>query len=799
MKIRGHTISGRIPVWIIPLSLAVLMFVLFLSIRVGKLFDDPTSTVLLDRNGRLLGAKIAADGQWRFPALGQVPEKFEKAIIATEDKRFYYHPGVDPIAVARAIRSNLQAGTKVSGASTISMQVIRLARKDKPRNLAEKIIEAVMALRLELRFSKKNILALYASHAPFGGNVVGLDAAAWRYFGRKANELSWAEAATLAVLPNSPALIHPGRNRQALLTKRDKLLNTLLNKGYLSIEDYELALLEPLPDRPLRLPMDAFHLLERLHQSSPGQMITSTLDVRLQTNATRIVNNYALAYRNNLVNNAAAVILDNQSRQVLAYVGNVTNEESNVPGAMVDVITAPRSGGSILKPFLFAGMLHEGLINEKTLVADYPFQTAGFNPQNFDRRFDGAVPAYRALQRSLNVPAVRMLQQYGVEKFYFLLQQLGMRTLNRPPSHYGLSLVLGGAESTLWDVTTMYASLSRILQHYTLYDGMYIESDIFYPSLILPENEDEPTLAEVRKMLQPSHVLDASAIWITFNALLEVNRPEEESGWKMFSNARRIAWKTGTSYGNRDAWAIGTTPEYTIGVWVGNASGEGRPGLTGVGFAAPILFELFGIMPPTTTFRKPYDDMVQVSICRKSGHLAGQYCTETDSSWISLKGLRTTGCAYHVPVHLDSEGKFRVNSNCYEVHRMQTVNWFILPPAMEWFYRPRNPDYRPMPSWHPECLGQMGQTPMQLIYPASNVQIMIPNEIDGKRGKIVLQAAHINSQAVIFWHLNGEYLGATQNEHNIAVSPPGGVYRLVLIDENGYRIEQTFTILEGRQ
>lgn len=787
-----------IPAWVFALAPFVMLLVLFLSIRVNHLFSDPTSTVLLDRNGQLLGAKIAGDGQWRFPALQNVPEKFEKALIITEDKRFYYHPGVDPIAIARAIVSNTRAGARISGASTISMQVIRLSRKDKPRTLKEKVVESVMAVRLELKYSKKEILALYASHAPFGGNVVGLDAAAWRYFGRDSGELSWAEAATLAVLPNSPALIHPGRNRQALLNRRNRLLKTLMMKGRLTREDYELALLEPLPERPLSLPMYATHLLERLHSGLSGKMITSTLDMRLQANATRIVNNYSVTYRHNLVNNAAAIIIDNRNRQVLAYVGNVSDAGNKMQGVMVDVITSPRSGGSILKPFLFSGMLHEGLINANTLIPDYPFQTPGFNPQNFDRRFDGAVPASRALQRSLNVPAVRMLQQYGVEKFYFLLQQLGMRTLNKPPSHYGLSLVLGGAESTLWDVTAMYARLSRILQNYSLYDGMYLETDIFNPLIILPTAETETNLTQLRKNLQPTQVLDASAIWVTFNALLEVNRPEEESGWKMFSNVRRIAWKTGTSYGNRDAWAVGTTPEYTIGVWVGNASGEGRPELTGVGFAAPILFDLFGLMPATGTFFKPYDDMTMASICRNSGHIAGAHCTETDSMWIPLKGQRTINCPYHVPIHLDNDGKFRVNSDCFEVYKMKTESWFILPPAMEWFYQTRNPDYKPLPPWHPACAGQAGHIPLQLIYPAGHVQVMIPREMDGSQGKIVLQAVHSNNNAVVFWHLDNEYLGATHNVHNMAVSLPAGLHHLVLVDENGFRIGQSFTVLSGK-
>lgn len=790
--------GSRTKRWLAFLSVPFLLLFILLIIPVRTLFNDPYSTVILARNGELLGAKIATDGQWRFPSRQTVPEKFRKAVIAFEDKRFYYHPGVDPIAIMRSMRMNLKSGSKLSGASTLTMQVVRLSRKGKPRTFYEKIIEAFMAIKLEMCFSKNEILAMYASHAPFGGNVVGLDAAAWRYFGREADELTWAEAAALAVLPNSPALVHPGRNRSIFLEKRNLLLRRLMLKHVITQEDYELSLPEPLPDRPLSLPMHTVHLLERANRQIPGRSVQTTLDAPLQKNAVRIVEEHVAQNQHQQIHNAAVLILDNRGGQVLAYVGNAYNAGMPVPGGMVDIIPAPRSGGSILKPFLFAAMLHEGLITPYTLIPDYPFQTPGFNPQNFDRRFDGAVPAYRALQRSLNVPAVRMLQQYGVEKFHFQLVRLGLSTLNRPPSHYGLSLILGGAESTLWDVTAMYSRLSRVLQNFPRFDGLYDPDDLYEPRWILgSENDGKPEKSKKPQELEASGVLDASAIWATYNALLEVNRPEEEAGWQMFTNVRRIAWKTGTSYGNRDAWAVGTTPEYTVGVWVGNASGEGRPNLTGVGFAAPILFELFGLLPAPTSFTQPYDDMVQTELCRQSGHIAGRFCTEKDSVWISAKCLRTTVCPYHIPVHLDREGKLRVNSSCYNVYEMKTHSWFVLPPAMEWFYRSRNPGYLPLPPWRKSCRYGQEVNPMQLIYPAENVKVIIPRELGGQSGRMVLQAVHREREALIFWHLDGEYIGSTRYDHNLAITTSTGTKRLVLVDENGYRLEQEFQVVQG--
>ena len=427
------------------------------------LFDEPLSTVLLARDGTLLGARIADDGQWRFPPTDRVPDKFRRALISYEDKRFAQHPGVDPLAMARAIRLNLQQGRIVSGGSTLSMQVIRLARGERARGYLEKLIETVLALRLELRYSKDQILALHAGHAPFGGNVIGLEAAAWRYFGRAPDQLSWAEACTLAVLPNSPALIHPGRHRDKLQAKRDRLLRQLQASGALSQLDLELALREPLPAEPLPLPQQAPHLLETLRAQYPGvDRFRSTLDARLQVAATAIVRERAAALARQDIHNAAALIVDNRSFEVLAYVGNNEWSVSNERGYAVDLIRRPRSTGSILKPFLYAAMLDAGEILPGTLVADVPTQYGGYMPENYDHGYRGAVPAEVALAQSLNVPAVRMLRQHGVQRFYDDLRQLGMSTLTRRPEEYGLTLILGGAEAKLGDVAGMYANMAAI-------------------------------------------------------------------------------------------------------------------------------------------------------------------------------------------------------------------------------------------------------------------------------------------------------------------------------------------------
>jgi penicillin-binding protein 1C len=755
----------------------------------ANLFRDPASTIVESADGHLLGAKIAADGQWRFPAQKTGSIKYAICLMAYEDKHFMRHKGVDFVATGRAFWHNLRQGKIVEGGSTITMQVIRLMRKGKPRTIKEKIIEWFLATRLEWRYTKREILELYMAHAPFGGNVVGVEAAAWRYFGRSSQHLSWAEAAMLAVLPNAPALIHPGRNRSTLLKKRNTLLDNLCHLGLLNEEDKQLAQLEPLPDKPFALPMLAPHLVERLAKTKEGERAVTTIDYFLQQRATHVVNAHAEQLRGNGVHNAAALIIDNRSGGVLAYTGNVTGRNSKEYGEDVDLIMAPRSTGSILKPFLYAGLIDEGDVLPNTLVPDVPTFLSGFAPQNFKKSFDGAVPVHEALERSLNVPWVRLLQDFGLNRFYELLKKMGIASLKFPSEHYGLSLILGGAEASLWDICSIYASMSRTLDNFTVHHSQYAPNDWRKPVLIPQENVPPAAVGE-------DCLISAAACWLVFDALSEVQRPEEEAEWKTFPSSRRVAWKTGTSYGNRDAWAVGVTPHYTVGVWVGNASGEGRPMLTGVGSAAPVLFDLFNLLPPTPWYAQPFDEMTSIAVCRQSGHRATALCEETDSMWVASSGLDTPPCPYHVLVHLDRHGKYRVNADCEEAHHIISRAWFVLPPVQEWYYRTKHYTYKPLPPVDPRCTTVAQQRPMALIYPDNGLAVVLTKQMSGELGKIELQATHRRRSAIIYWHLDEVYLGATQYFHSMPVIPSAGLHAITLVDDEGLSLTSRFRVEE---
>ena len=749
------------------------------------LFDDPVSSVLEARDGSLLGARIAPDGQWRFPGRDTVPGKFATAVIAAEDKRFRGHPGVDPIAMARALWANLRAGTVVSGGSTITMQVIRMSRGSRPRTYREKFVEAALALRLELGTDKDEVLALYAAHAPFGGNVVGLEAAAWRYFGRGPADLSWAEAAMLAILLNNPAAVHPGRSREELLEKRDRLLRRLAETGAIDGEELELAVLEPLPDAPHPLPQAAPHLLQTLAGGGGGGgRYASTLDPSLQRLAGDVAARQSESLASMGIRHLAALVIDNRTFEVVAYIGNSRWAVGEGTGHAIDLIRRRRSTGSILKPLLFARMLDAGEILPETLVPDIPSQFAGYRPENYDRQFRGAVPARAALARSLNVPAVWMLRRHGVDRFYDFLRGMGMTTLHRPPGDYGLTLVLGGAEGTLWDITSMYANVARIGGGVGSVQG----GQTLHPRVLA----DEPPAPAGRPPLS------VGAAWLTLEALVEVARPGAESGWRVFGGGRRVGWKTGTSYGHRDAWAIGVTARYTVGVWAGNAGGEGRPELTGIGAAAPVLFDIVNRLDGDEWFPRPEVHLKQVKVCRSDGYRAARGC-ETAVAWAPRDSHFERPSPHHRTVHLDPSSGLRVHGKCESVQAMSHETWFVLPPGQESFYRRWNAGYRPLPAYRADCAGTSAEasasSPVDFLYPDNGTRVYIPVELGGRKGRAVFAAAHRDPDATLHWHLDDRYVGSTSVFHEKALDVAEGLHVVTVVDEMGNRARRGFEVL----
>lgn len=750
--------------------------------------ESKFSSVLISDNGALMAAHIADDGQWRFPQSDSVPAKFATAIRLFEDEQFFKHPGINLFSLARAARDNISSGKVRSGGSTITMQLARLTLKNKERNIAHKAQEILFALRLESSFSKKEILAQYAALAPFGGNVVGLEAASWRYFARPAAHLSWAEASLLAVLPNAPGLIFPGRHQKLLLEKRNRLLLKLQQHNYIDKQTYALSVIEPLPTKPYPVPQVAPHLLDRcMAEYGSGKLYKSTLVQSLQIQVDQLLNNHIQNLKQNQVHNACVLVLDVNTGNVLCYVGNGNSKAPDDESA-VDMIKAKRSTGSILKPFLYACMLSENRILPTSLIDDIPLRLGAYAPKNFNQTYDGLVPANQAIARSLNVPAVKMLQDYGVKRFHQRLNQLGFKTFNRSSEHYGLSLILGGGEASLFEVAAAYASMGRSLMNYSNTRKNYL-SNAYHPlRYIKTENQNE------KVQRSPSDILKASAVWYTFLAMTDLLRPQDFVGYQQFAGKHRIAWKTGTSFGFRDAWAVGLDANYLVAVWAGNADGEGRPELTGTAAAAPLMFGVFNILGNHKWFPKPYADMQKTKICLQSGYRASSICPDKLEKEMPSGAAQSPQCSFHQIIHLDSTKKFRVGSHCYPVSEMSHQTWFVVSPLQEYFFKHHSVWYKPGPPWLAGCQIETQNKHIEIVYPRNNFIIYVPRQFSGLQESCVFSATHKQKNAVLYWHLDGNYVAQTNAPHQCQFNPSPGEHVLLVTDENGESATVKFSI-----
>lgn len=820
-----------------------------LRLLLGPLLRLPEAVVVYDREGLLLSALPATDGQWRFPAEnpsaaslrksgdrlpgGEGPLlqtagwlRFEKALLAFEDRRFRFHPGIDPPALLRAFRQNRRAGRIRGGGSTLTQQLARMARaarhpgKTYPRSYGNKAAEAFLALSLEAFLTKDEILALYAAHAPFGGNVAGLEAAAWRYFGKPPAEISLSEAALLAVLPNAPALLHPGRNRDKLLRKRNRLLEQLSEQGALDSLELALAKAEEIPPAPRPLPHLAPHLLFRwkardlgvekagvektgLGKTGLGKAgvekvglektsLRSSIDRPLQEGLEALARDYHPLLSANEVEGLAVAVVETTPRGVFlrALVGNAAYPVRRASG-YVDASAAPRSTGSILKPFLYALLLDQGSLLPGQWLEDLPTRFGDFRPENADLGYDGYVRADEALLRSLNIPFVRALADFGVEPFQAFLQRAGLRHLFRSPEEYGLSLILGGGEATLLETVTLYAALARggrFAPLSLMADGM--------PSISGKTADGRPRGTPSDAAPPPDPVLlSEEAAYLTLETLRRLERPEEEAPLQALAEARPIAWKTGTSFGQRDAWAVGVTPRYTVGVWAGNPGGEGRPGLWGGRAAGPLLFRVFSLLPPSeeSPWFPPPPGLVSFSVCPLTGYRAAPACPAADTVRAPASARLAPLCPFHARMAVDASS-LRVHAGCEPSQNLRLASYLDLPPAAGSFYAQGHGRHDLAPPWRADCREEGGTRAIEILYPRNGARLSAMTGLDGRRQKIVFEARHRLPAAGLRWFLNGKDLGRTTDFHTVAVHPERGANRLLVVDEDGDRDEVVFQL-----
>ncbi|HEV2853130.1 MAG TPA: penicillin-binding protein 1C [Thermoanaerobaculia bacterium] len=738
----------------------------------------PPAVVVLDRHGQPLRFFLPADDRWRFPVrLAELPPELPKALVASEDRRFWRHHGVDPIAVLRAAWSNLRSGEVVSGASTIPMQVARMAEPG-PRTLRSKIKESFRALQIEQRFTKEQILEIYLNLTPYGGNVEGVGAAAWFYFGKEPDQLSLGEIALLTALPRSPGRYDPVSHPEAAEAARGRVLRQLTARGAFPEKEIEEAERQPIPDVRRRPPFAAPHAAELVKSQLPQEpRIRTSIDRRMQEVAESQVARRIRELRDLGIGNAAVVVIDNETRAMRALVGSAGFREARFQG-QVNGATARRSPGSTLKPFLYAMAIDQGRVLPDSYLLDIPTDFAGYVAENYDERYRGRVTLREALIQSLNACAVRLLSQVGLSEFHHLLRQGGLSTLDRPAGSYGLPLVLGAGEVRLVDLANLYASLAQ--------GGLY-----------RPVRFVEPENGRVGS--DPVRLFSPEAARAVTEILTDVRRPDLPEAWDLTRDVPGVAWKTGTSYGHRDAWAVGFSARYTIGVWVGNFDGKPRKGIAGSQHAGPLLFDLFraldgggrGPLRPEGLVRD------EIEVCSLSHELPGPFCPERVKIPYLPGKSRLTACSLHQRMLVDSETGERLSGDCVSRRPHELRLLTLYPPELLAWWRSQGNPVQEVPRLSAACTGIPDGDPPRIVSPDGSTPYRLRREAPAEYQKIALMAQASPGVRHLYWYQDGTLVATTDADsaRNRFLMPVRGEHRLVVTDDLGrsdgvtYRVE----------
>ncbi|MDE0635095.1 MAG: penicillin-binding protein 1C [Candidatus Poribacteria bacterium] len=746
------------------------------------------STVVMDRNGEWLRAFTSSDDMWRLPetSLDAISPRFQTAMLTYEDQWFYHHWGINPVSLVSATVDNLKAGRVVRGGSTITMQLARLM-EPKDRTLPNKFIEMFRSLQLELTYTKSEILTFYFNMLPYGGNIVGSGAAARLYFNKPQSALSFGEAALLAAIPNSPERLRLDRFPERARKARKKVLLRMRDAGKISEQQMQEALQEPIPTKRYPLPFKAPHLSRLLtskqssftSQNVGNQWIRTTIDQHYQDTATRILRERLRPLQGQGVSTGAVVVLDTKSREVLAMVGS-HDFFYKASAGQVNGTLALRSPGSTLKPFIYALAIDKGLITPQTLLFDVPIDYAGYTPINYDEKFTGYVTAREALARSLNVPAVNLYAEMGNNHLYGFLKQAGISTLSNQ-EEYGLSLVLGGCGINLLELTNLYAGLANM--------GEFAPYKLIVDSNTVNEKSKE---ASVSRLLRPE------TSWIVTEMLTTLKRPDFPKSFEHTGTMPKVAWKTGTSYGHRDAWSIGYSPELTIGVWIGNFDGTGAPILSGSEAAAPILFALFTALSGEKAhqwFIEPANLKIRL-VCALTGLPLSPHCL-TSTSDVYIPGVSSVReCHIHKNIQVDIATGERLCSSCRPGRQFRKETITVWPAEVATWLNANGFAVPQLPPHNADCTRLLAGTQPIILSPARGTVYHIRSNVPVEYQKIRLSASVSGDTQEIFWFLNGELIFKGKAVDPTFLTPVAGKHELTCIDGAGRSTSLPLTITQ---
>ncbi len=748
----------QIMIWIIPLPLEGI--------------SRPSSTLVFDESGELLRAFTSNDEMWRIrTSLDQISPELRQFLIAYEDRWFYKHPGINPMAILRAVVQNIKNGYVISGGSTITMQIARMM-EPKERTLKNKLIEAFRALQLEHYYTKNQLLEIYFNIAPYGGNIEGAAAAAWLYFGKEPTQLSYAEAALLAALPNSPTILRPDKNPEAAQKARDKVLERMVQFKVLDKKNYLEALKEPVPTKRITLPFIAPHLSRLVHLENQNESrIYSTLDIRIQQLTEKLLDDHLKKFKVDNVTNGAVVIIDNQTHELKAMVGSRDFFDKANSG-QVNGALAPRSPGSTLKPFLYALGLKKGIISPKLYLEDVPVDYAGYAPENYNRKFNGIVSAREALERSLNIPAVNLSAELlKDESLYDLLRKAEISTIHKTDD-YGLALALGGCEVTLLELTSLYSVFAN-------------KGNLYKPKYLLNDEK-----------IQEIELFDSGTSFIISEILANVRRPDLPAAWQ-FTTLPKVSWKTGTSYGHRDAWSVGYNPHYIIGVWMGNFDGEPSAALVGANAAAPLLFDLFTELSRNEQikwFEKPETVGVR-QVCAVSGQLPNEYCDAliTENYLTDRSPLKE--CEFHRVVMIDEETKKRLPPRYSGERKVQKQVYIQWPSRVATWMVQNGYQVYQLPELISDYQKQVVGEPPMILSPVENKIYSLREGVSLEYQKIAFSASVSNDVQKIYWFVDGKMVGSVSVGEKYFYLPMEGKHKVICQDDLG-RMSEIKLVIE---
>ena len=750
----------------------------------------PASVVMEYRDGTPAHVFLAPDQRWRIPTTPErVDPAYLRALLALEDKRFFRHPGVDPLAVARAAVRNVARGRRVSGASTLTMQLVRVL-EPRPRTLTSKLIESFRAVQLELRLSKQEVLAAYLQFVPYGRNVEGVEAAALAYFGHTAAHLSPAEIATLLAVPQNPNRRFPSaQNAARLKAARDSVARRLLEADALprgpaeATVSAQTVLAEvsatPVPGGLTPFPREAPHVAVWLRTQHPSlARLTTTLDAGTQRMVERLMRDAAGGLASRGIHNGTAVVVERERAEVLALVGNFDFFDAKHGGQIAGFAT-PRSPGSALKPLLYAMGIDLGLVGPEQLVADVPTAYGGYAPRNFDGRFQGLVRLEYALSQSLNMPFVRLLERVGVERFLGTLRSAGVTSLSNEPGYYGLSAAVGGIELTPLELTGLYVALAG--------EGRA-------PPLRLLR--DGRSLGESVEMVSPG------AAWLTRKSLSLRDRPDFPERRRLTGMPARVHWKTGTSFGHRDAWAAGSGPRHTAVVWLGNFDHAPSVHLVGADAAGPLLFDILeGVGPRGRALPDdevaPPEDLMRVEVCAYSGHLPTDACEHRKNVYARRAAVPTARCPYHQRVEVDVATGLTVGPTCRAGRKTESRVYVTWPATIRRWLEEQHRRLPEPPSAAPGCEPGGARAAPMIVSPAEGQVAMLIPGVPAEEQEVPLEAEASHERALT-WFVDGALLGTARADERVWWKPTVGAHEILVTDDRGLTAKRTLVVRERR-